>query len=1021
MRKLILRITAISQLVAGIGLHGACVPSVDAAEAESCCSCSQIPKLPKQSQALAVKVTPEMEQLVQKACGYLSDHQERAQALLAIGDAKTIDQTLFLAALEEVAQVFATQNLTQTEYDQLHGIFKSCCDQFESGEMCVEPVRGAAAASILPVVAALSLARAQTRWPLGTSYNIGDGKLIVNNTDLTTTDNVTIKRSGTTPHSLTFEDGASPGNTISLIAPTSVPTANYTLTLPTSGGTAGQVLQTSGGTSAALSWTSAVTTCSNTWITTGNTGTANPATLGTNDAAGINVVTNGATRMTFASNSGDVTVGTSGVTSQITLGQNLTGGDKILIGSRGSQPTAAAGDTWIGYNNSNTSSATAIHIGENTGASPGSTTTAIGSATSSGQTTTYIGYTGSTGPTTTHIGFTDSTGATLINLCTGPGGGSRSIVLGDTANVYKVDSTAANRFLHTGSSVSTGNLFLGTGAGTLGLSAALNNTGVGKGACGNLVNGAATHDNTALGLSALLGAGSAGGNCLGNTAIGSNALSGIKNGDNNTAIGYLAGSSYPNGETNNICIGANVTGTAAENNIIRLGLPGTHLKCYIGGIFGITAGGVGVTRYATSVAADGQIGTDGPVNFRDNLLIGDTAIVKKGTLGAEVNFLTTAGGVSSNNLFLGRNANNLASPGTNNTGIGANALAGGSLSGTQNTGIGANALGSVTSGLQNTAVGDGAAASLLGGQQNVAVGQVAGLSLTTGLANTLIGYRAGIGYTGSESTNTCLGSNVDGKAGDSNCIRIGFGVANTGGLTNSNACFIDNITGVTSSPGGTTVLINSQGQLSNPPSSERFKENIELITEDETRFMQLEGVAFNYKGNTEKQYGVIAERARTPYPEMVVFDEDGLPYAFQYQKLDGIFIHEIQRAHLNHQAVNTRVTTIEGQQCDTRIAALEGKNLDTRLTTIEGENLGTRLTTLEGKDLDTRLATIEGQNLDARVRALENPTVSETRFKALEQKAAELEQQLSAERSLVAQLLEVVKKSLAKAGLETEL
>ena len=139
--------------------------------------------------------------------------------------------------------------------------------------------------------------------------------------------------------------------------------------------------------------------------------------------------------------------------------------------------------------------------------------------------------------------------------------------------------------------------------------------------------------------------------------------------------------------------------------------------------------------------------------------------------------------------------------------------------------------------------------------------------------------------------------------------------------------------------------------------------------------MQLEPVSFNYKGSTEEQYGVIAEKAVEPYHEMVVLDAQGLPYAFQYQKLDGILIHEIQRDHLANQALDARTTALE----------TEAAALDTRVTTIEGQQCDTRIAALESKNLDTRLTTIEGQNLDARVKALENATL----------KTAGLEQQLT--------------------------
>jgi hypothetical protein len=70
----------------------------------------------------------------------------------------------------------------------------------------------------------------------------------------------------------------------------------------------------------------------------------------------------------------------------------------------------------------------------------------------------------------------------------------------------------------------------------------------------------------------------------GNTAIGTNALNSLVGGSNNVAIGNLAGSNYKTSESNNICIGASVTGTTGESNMIRIGNPSVSSFCIIGGI-----------------------------------------------------------------------------------------------------------------------------------------------------------------------------------------------------------------------------------------------------------------------------------------------------------------------------------------------------------------------------------------------------------------------------------------------------
>ncbi len=62
-----------------------------------------------------------------------------------------------------------------------------------------------------------------------------------------------------------------------------------------------------------------------------------------------------------------------------------------------------------------------------------------------------------------------------------------------------------------------------------------------------------------------------------NTAIGYNALGSLQTGSNNTCVGNAAGSSYTTTESNNICIGRNVTGTIGESNVTRIGSGQTSL------------------------------------------------------------------------------------------------------------------------------------------------------------------------------------------------------------------------------------------------------------------------------------------------------------------------------------------------------------------------------------------------------------------------------------------------------------
>jgi hypothetical protein len=193
-----------------------------------------------------------------------------------------------------------------------------------------------------------------------------------------------------------------------------------------------------------------------------------------------------------------------------------------------------------------------------------------------------------TGATNTAVG-TQSL-ATLLtgndNVCIGNASGgnytsseSNNICIGTS-----IAGTAgeSNR-IHIGTS-SHNNLYIGNRAmyvsvgGTCSFGSVIASTGIANSAFGSDVLAALTTgaSNTAIGWSAMQVATTGGSNC----ALGRNALVALTTGSSNVAIGYDAGSSYTSSETNNICLGYNVTGTLGESNVIRIGTS-SHNNLYI--------------------------------------------------------------------------------------------------------------------------------------------------------------------------------------------------------------------------------------------------------------------------------------------------------------------------------------------------------------------------------------------------------------------------------------------------------
>jgi len=206
--------------------------------------------------------------------------------------------------------------------------------------------------------------------------------------------------------------------------------------------------------------------------------------------------------------------------------------------------------------------------------------------------------------------------------------------------------------------------------------------------------------------------------------------------------------------------------------------------------------------------------------------------------------------------------------GENNTANGVDALLSNTTGG-GNTANGVNALFSNTTGMANTAIGGGALFHNTTGSVNVAVGDFAGGNLTTGDAN--------------------IDILNPGVAGESNTIRIGVTQTRT---------FIAGIFGTNVS--GSTVVVNSDGQLGVAASSRRFKREIKPMDEASQAILALRPVTFHYKSDPAgagPQFGLIAEEVAEVNPDLVVRDENGEIYTVRYDAVNAMLLNEFLKAH----------------------------------------------------------------------------------------------------------------------------
>jgi hypothetical protein len=261
------------------------------------------------------------------------------------------------------------------------------------------------------------------------------------------------------------------------------------------------------------------------------------------------------------------------------------------------------------------------------------------------------------------------------------------------------------------------------------------------------------------------------------------------------------------------------------------------------------------------------------------------------------------------------------------------------------TAIGAGALQNTTaSGLfaANTAVGVSALFTDTTGGANVAVGEGALLSIDTGSANTAIGSLAGASYTGSETSNICIGAATGGSAGDNNTIRIGDGLPsggidvidagpaanfvlmgtglNTGGIsvgtligfgnasianglsttTGASSCNIGGIFNQTPPAGSHAVLVGPNNQLADATlSSRRFKKDIAPIDKLSEGILALRPVTFHWKtdNTNEPEFGLVAEEVADVNLDWITRNPQGEISGVRYETIPILLLNEFLKEH----------------------------------------------------------------------------------------------------------------------------
>ena len=311
--------------------------------------------------------------------------------------------------------------------------------------------------------------------------------------------------------------------------------------------------------------------------------------------------------------------------------------------------------------------------------------------------------------------------------------------------------------------------------------------------------------------------------------------------------------------------------------------------------------------------------TTGP----DNTAVGFDALYTNTTgdsntaTGSQALFSNTTGVRNTANGYAALNSN---TTGERNTASGRAALVN-NTTGNNNTADGHDALFSNLTGIRNTATGSFALFFNTTGNDNAAMGYFALYNNTTGDGNTADGYAAltsnttGVGnialgnFAGSNLTTG--DNNIDignlGVAGEANTIRIGT-------LGTQAATFLAGIMGRTS-PRGTPVFINADGQLGTVASSARFKTKIKPMDKASEAILALKPVTFHYKKEFDPegipQFGLVAEDVAKVNPDLVVRDGDGKVYTVRYDAVNAMLLNEFLKQHRTVQELKSIVAKQE--------------------------------------------------------------------------------------------------------------
>jgi hypothetical protein len=323
--------------------------------------------------------------------------------------------------------------------------------------------------------------------------------------------------------------------------------------------------------------------------------------------------------------------------------------------------------------------------------------------------------------------------------------------------------------------------------------------------------------------------------------------------------------------------------------------------------------------YAGDNTAEGTDALFSLTTGTDNTAIGFDALYSNTT--GDSNTATGSIALMSNTTGVRNTASGFATLNSNTTGERNTATGRAALTfnttGNNNTADGHDALFSNDTGIRNAATGSFALFFNTTGNDNAAIGYFALYNNTTGNSNTANGYDA-LGNNTAGVGNVALGNfaganlttgdnNIDignqGVAGEAGTIRIGT-------IGTQTATYIAGIMGRTT-PRGTPVFINANGQLGTVTSSARFKDEIKPMDKASEVILALKPMTFHYKKEVDPegspQFGLVAEEVEKVNPALITRDAEGKPYTVRYDAVNAMLLNEFLKEHRKVQELEATI------------------------------------------------------------------------------------------------------------------